>query len=234
VTRVRIGRVALLSAILFGASASAGTPPAVAAVAGPSPGSRAGESSIGILFGVGWYENSDFNADLVGVGIDPIENGFEYGVQYRHRVSRWFSIGGELARMDGRTNPPDGSNSEFGISTTSFLLDVFVHPVTVRDVSLTLFGGAGPLISTRLSQTFPSGAVLDGKRTGFGVMGGAEGELRRGPNFGFFVRGLARQARSKDVVIDDGSGLNPVVYDVDFDGIGVTFGPRWYFGGGPR
>ena len=136
--------------------------------------------------------------------------------------------------MDGRTNPPDGVNSEFGIATTPLLLDVFAHPLTVQNGSLTLFGGAGALIATRLSQSFPSGAVLDGKKTGFCVMGGAEGEMRFGPNFGFFVRSLVRQAQTKDVIVDDGSGLNPVVYDVDFDGIAVTFGPRWYFGGGPR
>ena len=61
-----------------------------------------GESSIGFLFGVGWYDNSDFNADLVRNGIPPIENGFEYGLQFRRRVSRWFSLGRGLRVIEKR------------------------------------------------------------------------------------------------------------------------------------
>ena len=63
------------------------------------------------------------------------------------------------------------------------------------------------------------------------VVGGGEGEVRFGPNFGFFLRGLYRQAETNQVTIDDGTGLDPVRYDIDFNGPAVNFGPRWYFGG---
>jgi hypothetical protein len=239
VTLVRLFRNAALAAILGGASAHAGAPSVLAATAlaperGPAYAWRAGESAVTVLFGVGWYDNEDFNDALVENGIDPIETGFEYGLQYRHRVSRWFSIGAELSRMDGRSNATDGSNSEFGIAATPLLVDVFVHPGQLGNASLAFFGGAGPLIATRLSQTFSNGAVLDGVKTGLCVQGGAEGEIRFGPNFGFFVRGLIRRAETKEVEIDDGSGAEPVRFDVDFNGPAVTFGPRWYFGGEER
>lgn len=192
------------------------------------------ESSIGFLFGVGWYDNSAFNADLVANGIPPIENGFEYGLQFRRSVSRWFSIGLEVGRMDGRTNPTDGSNTEYGISATPLLAEVFAHPVDFGAGSLTLFGGIGPLIGTRLGANFPDGSFAEGRKAGLCREVGAEGEARFGPNFAFFVRGLARRAEAKDIVIDDGSGQGTVRYDVDFDGNAVTFGPRWYFGGAGR
>lgn len=232
--------VAALAAVMTsGALASAGAPSAWADTAlaphrGPAGAWRTGESAVAVLFGVGWYDNDDFNADLVANGIDPIETGFEYGLQYRHRVSRWFSIGGEVGRMDGRTNATDGSNSEFGIAATPLLLDVFIHPVQVKNTALAFFAGAGPLIATRLSQTFSNGGVVDGVKTGLCVQGGGEGEMRFGPNFGFFIRGLVRRAETKELIVDDGSGQGGVTYDVDFNGTGVTFGPRWYFGGDER
>ena len=217
-----------------GDTTATGVPANLVPYRGPAGTWRQGESSVAVLFGVGWYDNDDFNADLVANGIDPIETGFEYGLQFRHRVSRWFSIGGEISRLDGRTNPSDGSNSEFGIAATPLLVDVFVHPVQVKNTSFTLFAAGGPLIATRLSLTFPDGGVLDGVKTGLCLQGGGEGELRFGPNFGFFLRGLVRRAEAKEVEIDDGSGLDPVRYDVDFNGVAVTFGPRWYFGGEER
>ena len=230
--------VSALAAIFVGASAFAGAPSVLAATAllperGPAHAWRPGESSVAVLFGVGWYDNDDFNADLVANGIEPIDTGFEYGVQYRHRVSRWFSIGGEVGRMDGRTNTTDGTNSEFGIAATPLLVDVFVHPGQAGNTSLTLFGGIGPLIATRLSQTFSNGAVLDGTKTGLLAQGGGEGEMRFGPNFGFFVRGLVRRGETRQVEVDDGIS-EPVRYDIDFNGAAVTFGPRWYFGGQER
>ena len=229
--------VAALAAILIsGASVFADAPSACADTAlapdrGPAGAWRNGESAVAVLFGVGWYDNADFNAELELNGIDPIQTGFEYGLQFRHRVSRWFSVGGELARMDGRTNPSDGSNSEFGIAATPLLIDVFVHPLQVKNTSLSLFGGVGPLIATRLSQTFSDGGVLDGVKTGLCTQGGGEGEMRFGPNFGFFVRGLVRRAETKDILVDNGTGQEPRRFDVDFNGVAVTFGPRWYFGG---
>lgn len=230
---------ALVAALLVGAPAVAGAPivhaAATGAVAPPAAGAGdgpAGESSIGFLFGVGWYDNTDFNADLVNAGVPAIENGFEYGLQYRRRVSRWFSIGAELGRMDGRTNPTDGSNIEYAIAATPLHFEVFAHPVAVGNASLSLFGGGGPLIATRLSQSLPNGAVIAGTKTGFGAVAGLEGEARFGPNVGFFLRGLVRRAKTKQIEVDDGTGGgSPVVYDVDFDGLAVTFGPRWYFGG---
>jgi hypothetical protein len=198
----------------------------------PSPARRTtGESSIGFLFGVGWYDNTSFNRDLVENGIPPIENGFEYGLQYRKRVSRWFSIGAELGRMDGRTNPVDGSNTEYGIAATPLLVEVFLHPLEFQNGSVSLFGGIGPMIGTRLGANFPDGSFVEGRRAGLCREAGAELEGRFGPNFGFFVRGLARRAEATDIVLDDGTGAEAARYDVDFDGEAVTFGPRWYFGG---
>ena len=215
---------AALAVGLFGASAIADAPSVLAAP---------GQSSLGVLFGVGWYDNTDFNRDLELNGIPPIENGFEYGLQFRKRVSRWFSIGAELGRMDGRTNPTDGSNTEYAIDGTPLLFDVFVHPVTVGNASLSLFGGIGPVIATRLSASFPDGGLAEGKKLGLSMQAGVEGEGRFGPNFGFFVRTLMRRADAKDIAVDDGSGAEPPRYDVDFDGMSVAFGPRWYFGGSP-
>jgi hypothetical protein len=237
--RYPIAVAALVAILIGGASVFADAPSAWADTAlaperGPAGAWRSGESAVGVLFGVGWYDNDDFNADLELNGVDPIETGFEYGLQFRHRVSRWFSVGGELARMDGRTNPSDGSNSEFGIAATPLLIDVFVHPVQVKGASFALFGGIGPLIATRLSRTFPDGGVLDGVKTGLCMQGGGEGELRFGPNFGFFLRGLMRRAETKEILVDNGTGEPPLRYDVDFNGVAVTFGPRWYFGGEER
>ena len=227
---------AALAAAIGGASALAGAPSAFAdsnllPARGPAAAWRAGESSVAVLFGVGWFDNTAFNEDLVANGISPIENGYEYGLQYRRRASRWFSFGAELARIDGRTNTTDGSNSEFGIAATPLLVDLFFHPVHGNNVAFTLFGGVGPLIATRLSQTFSNGAVLQGSKTGFIMQAGGEGELRFGPNFGFFMRGMLRKAETDQVTVEDGTGLEPVRYDINFNGPAVTFGPRWYFGG---
>jgi hypothetical protein len=233
----RVFRAAFL-ALAAGMAALGAFPGASAAAVTPAdPGTRAparstaGESSIGFLFGVGWYDNTSFNRDLVENGIPPIENGFEYGLQYRKRVSRWFSIGAELGRMDGRTNPVDGSNTEYGIAATPLLVEVFAHPLETRNGSVSLFAGIGPMIGTRLGANFPDGSFVEGRRAGLCREAGVELEGRFGPNFGFFVRGLARRAEATDIVLDDGTGAETVRYDVDFDGQAVTFGPRWYFGG---
>ena len=218
----------------FADSTINGVPANLVPYRGPAGTWRIGESAVAVLFGVGWYDNGDFNADLVANGIEPIENGFEYGIQYRHRISRWISFGAELVHFDGRTNTTDGSNIEYGISATPFMVDGFVHPYQEKNVSLALFGGVGPLIAAKLSQVFPNGAEMSGIKTGFIVQGGGEGELRFGPNFGFFLRGLVRRASVKDVIVDQGIGLPPIRYDIDFNGLGVTFGPRWYFGGEDR
>jgi len=223
-----------LAAALFAWGLVAG-PPAAASIddeAAPKPVyGRKGESSVGVLFGVGWYDNTDFNAALVGFGVEPIENGFEFGLQFRSRLSSWFSLGAEIARLDGRSTVTESSTSEFGIAGTTLFLDGFVHPLTVGNGALTLFAGAGPVVGLRLSQTYPGGDVASGSKLGFGWHGGAEGEARFGENFAFFVRGLVRRANASDIVIGtDDTGV-PILFDADFNGAGVSFGPRWYFGG---
>ncbi len=194
---------------------------------------RRGESSVGILFGVGWYENTDFNEALAGLTppVDPIENGFEYGIQYRRRIRHAVSLGAELGRLDGRTSTdPGGVGSEFGMAGTMLFLDAFVHPLQAGPVALTLFAGGGPVFGIRLSQTYPDGQVAEGQKTGFGWHAGAEGEARFGEYFGFFVRGMTREAGASDIIVsDDPAGL--IRFDADFDGLAVSFGPRWYWGG---
>ncbi len=195
---------------------------------------RKGESLVGILFGVGWYDNTEFNAALTRIGVDPIENGFEYGVQYRKRLSRYVSLGAELGRWDGRTTTLEGGGgSEFGLAGTPFFLDAFVHPLQVGAVGLTLFGGGGPVFAIRLSQTDPDGYIIEGKKTGFGWQAGAEGEARFGENFGFFIRGMTRRAGVDDIILGTLPDNTVVTSDADFDGIAVTFGPMWHWGGQP-
>ncbi len=228
VARVALALLAALPCVP--GTASAATPAAAVDPYAPVYGRR-GESSVGMLFGVGWYDNTDFNDALIGIGVDPIENGFEYGIQYRRRIRHAVSLGAELARLDGRTSTdPGGVGSEFGLAGTMLFVDAFVHPVQVGPAGLTLFAGGGPVFGIRLSQTFPDGTVAEGKKTGFGWHVGAEGEARFGENFGFFVRGLTRQAGADDIIVsDDPSGL--IRFDADFDGLAVSFGPRWYWGG---
>jgi hypothetical protein len=197
---------------------------------GPVYGHK-GESSLGILFGVGWYDNTDFNEALAEIGV-PIENGFEYGLQYRKRLSHYVSLGAELGRWDGRSNTLEGGGGfEFGLAGTPLFLDGFVHPLQVGGCSLTLFAGGGPVFAIRLSETDPGGYVVEGKKTGFGWQAGAEGEARFGENFGFFIRGMTRRAGVDDIFLVTLGDGTPVIFDADFDGLAVTFGPRWHWGG---
>jgi hypothetical protein len=226
-----------LALVLSALAASALVPAAVAAPAAePDPFKpvygRKGESSVGILFGVGWYDNADINAALTEIGVEPIETGFEYGVQYRRRLSRYVSLGAELMRLDGRsTTIEGGGGAEFGIAGTPLFIDAFVHPLQVGGASLTLFAGGGPVFAVRVSQTYPDGYIVEGKKTSFGWHAGAEGEARFGENFGFFIRGLTRHAGADDIILSSDPTLEPVRFDVDFNGPAVTFGPVWHWGG---
>jgi hypothetical protein len=193
---------------------------------------RKGESSVGILFGVGWYDNTEFNAALTRIGVEPIENGFEYGLEYRKRLSHYVSLGAELGRWDGRTTTLEGGGgSEFGLAGTPLFLDAYVHPLQLGGVSLTLLAGGGAVFAIRLSQTDPDGYIVEGKKTGFGWQAGAEGEARFGENFGFFIRGLTRRAGVDDILLGTLPDGTIVTSDADFDGVAVTFGPRWHWGG---
>lgn len=223
--------------VLSALAASALVPAAVAAPAAETDPfkpvyGRKGESSVGILFGVGWYDNSDINATLTEGDVEPIETGFEYGVQYRRRLSRYVSLGAELTRLDGRSTTIEGGGGwEYGIAGTPLFIDAFVHPLQVGGASLTLFAGGGPVFAVRWSRMDPNGYVVEGKKTSFGWHAGAEGEARFGENFGFFIRGLTRRAGADDIIGNTDPTLAPVLFDVDFNGPAVTFGPVWHWGG---
>jgi hypothetical protein len=225
---------ARLVAVLFGVLATTGlaaiAPAARAEVIEPRPG----EIGVGFLFGTGWYENTSFNQRLVDAGIPPIENGFEYGIQVRRRMSRWWSLGLEVDRLDGRSNtsPNDAAGIVYSIAGTPVVAEIFVHPGHYKGFGLDLFGGGGVLAAARVRRD-DGATTLDGKKTGTYLHAGAEGELRIGPNFGFFIRGLWRKAEASDINLTAESGDPTAIFDIDFNGTAISFGPRWYFGSEP-
>jgi hypothetical protein len=231
--RARVASRPLVRGALARACATALASSAGAATAPPLPEEkpgRTGETGIGVWMGGGWYDNEDFNLALDQFGFERIESGFEYGLIVRHRMSRWVSLGVDLLRLDGRSTLDDGE--EFAILGSPLVVNLTGHPVSGGPVAVSVFGGAGLLVGGTVRLATPTGEV-EASQTGFYVHGGAEIEGRIGPNLSFALRGLVRKTRAENIDFREVTGDPTAVFDVDFDGAAIHFGPRWYFGGTP-
>jgi hypothetical protein len=121
--------------------------------------------------------------------------------------------------------------TEYSISGSPLVVDAHLHPVRLRSMELELFGGAGLLVGGTIRIDTPGG-YAEAKKAGFYFHGGAEGVVRLGPSLGFAVRGLVRRAQVNDVDLRPYfTAPSTQLYDLDFSGTAVHFGPRWYFGG---
>jgi hypothetical protein len=202
---------------------------ATAAPPPPEPPGRPGETGIGAWLGGGWYANDSFNDRLQENEIDPIEGGFEYGLVVRHRLSRYLSLGVDLMRLEGRSSTPAGVDYE--MMASPFVINLFGHPISPQHgMDFAVFGGVGLLAGGTIRQSSASNAV-EAKQTGFYLHAGAEAEARVGPNLAFTLRALLRHASATGIDFRDISGDPDAIFDIDFNGAAIHFGPRWYFGG---
>jgi hypothetical protein len=193
------------------------------------PPGRPGETGIGAWLGGGWYANESFNSRLEDNGIGTIDGGFEYGVVVRHRLSRYMSLGADLMRLEGRTSTPSGV--EYVMLGSPFVINVFGHPIEPGGgLDIGFFGGAGLLVGGTIRQSSASSAV-EASQTGFYLHAGAEADARLGPNLAFTLRGLFRHASATGIDFRTVSGDPDAIFDVDFNGLAIHFGPRWFFGG---
>jgi hypothetical protein len=191
---------------------------------------RPGESAVSVLFGGGWYDNESFNDSLIAHDLDPIENGFEYGLTFKYRISRWLSLGLEVSHLDGRSQVPSatpGSGAEYSIAGTPIVLNAHVHAARLGNFGIEGFAGAGPLLGGRL-RLDDEGGTLDATGAGFYWHAGGEGEVRFGPSVALFLRFLIRRTKVEDLSFENQLG-DPSTYDIDFNGHAIQFGPRWYF-----
>ncbi len=178
--------------------------------------------------GGGWYENRQFNGQLEANGIEPIEGGFEYGLVVRHRLSRWASIGMDLMRLEGRTTPSEGV--EYAILGSPIVINGYFHPKAPGKVDFAIFGGVGILMNGTVRATTPA-ATIEAKQLGTYLHVGADAEARIGTNLAFALRGLIRSAKATKIDFRQMTGDPEALFDVDFNGGAIHFGPRWYFGG---
>jgi hypothetical protein len=205
----------------------------IAAGAGHAAGKK-GEVGVGVHFGGGTYDNTDFNADLERVGYGRIDGGIEYGASVDYRLSRWFSLTGSATRIGGEAEPPGGpadpnTVATFAVRGSPLVFGVAVHPLKAKHANFDLFAGAGPLLNATVSLSSAS-LELEGKRTGVYWHGGVMAEYRFSPMVALTLTGLARHAEAKDVDLTEETGDPTAVWDLTFNGTAVWFGPRLYFG----
>jgi len=195
---------------------------------------RKGEVGLGVHFGGGTYDNSDFNADLERVGYGRIDSGIEYGFSVDYRLSRWISLTGSATRIGGDSNPPGGpadpgTTATYGVHASPLVLGAAVHTLSAKHANLDLFAGAGPLLNATVSVS--SGSFeFEGRKTGVYWHGGVMAEYRFSPMVSLTLTGLARHAEAKGVDLREITGDPTAMWDLAFNGTAVWFGPRIYFG----
>lgn len=224
--RIRPGPV--LCCALLGLAALSG-------VARPSDASgKKGEFGLGVHFGGGKYDNSDFNADLDQIGYDRIESGIEYGFSVDYRLSRWISLTGSATRIGGEATPPAGAGDRgttatYAVRASPLVVGAQFHPLSASYANLDVFAGVGPLLNATVSTS--SGTFeFEGRKTGVYWHGGATAEYRFSPVVALSFTALARHAEAKKVDLRGITGDPTAVWDLSFNGTAFWFGPRLYFG----
>lgn len=195
---------------------------------------KRGEIGLGVYFGGGSYDNRDFNADLDRIGYGRIESGIEYGFAVDYRLSDWFSISGSAVRIGGDSTPPNGpanpnTTATYGVRGSPLVLGLIAHAARTRHANVDVFAGVGPLLNATVSSS--SGVFnIEGRKTGFYAHGGVAGEYRFSPMVAMTLSGLARRARARNVDLRQTTGDTTAIWDLDFNGFAVWFGPKLYFG----
>ena len=207
----------------------------VFAVAGGARASgQKGEVGLGVHFGSGTYDNSDFNADLERVGYGRIDSGIEYGFSVDYRISRWISLTGSATRIGGDSEPPNGpadpnTTATYGVHGSPIVIGAALHTLGAKHANLDLFAGAGPLLNATVSVSSRS-FEFEGRKTGVYWHGGAMAEYRFSPMVALTLTGLARHAEAKGVDLRQITGDPEAKWDLAFNGTAIWFGPRIYFG----
>jgi hypothetical protein len=226
---IRPGFVVCVQLLVAGCLAASLVVPARALASG-----KRGEIGLGVYFGGGRYDNRDFNADLEAIGYGRIESGIEYGFAVDYRLSDWLSLSGGAARIGGDSTPPNGpadptTTVTYGVRGSPLILGLIVHPARTRHANVDVFAGVGPLLNATVSSS--SGQFdLEGRKTGFYAHGGVAGEYRFSPMVAMTLSGLVRHAQARNVDLRDTTGDPSAIWDLDFNGFAVWFGPKLYFG----
>lgn len=195
---------------------------------------KKGEFGLGVHFGGGKYDNSDFNADLDRIGYDRIEGGIEYGFSIDYRLSRWISLTGSATRIGGEATPPagagdPGTTATYAVRASPLVVGAQFHPLSSSRANLDLFAGVGPLLNATVSTS--SGSFeFEGRKTGVYFHGGAMAEYRFSPVVALTFTALARHAEAKKIDLRGITGDPTAVWDLTFNGTAFWFGPRLYFG----
>lgn len=195
---------------------------------------RKGEFGLGVHFGAGRYDNSDFNADLARNGYDRIESGIEYGFSIDYRLSRWLSLTGSATRIGGEATPPagagdPGTTATYAVRASPLVVGAQFHPLSAPRANLDLFVGVGPLLNATVSTS--SGIFeFEGRKTGVYGHGGVMAEYRFSPMVAVTFTALARHAEAKKVDLSRVTGDPTAVWNLTFNGTALWFGPRLYFG----
>lgn len=201
--------------------------------AASSASGQKGEVGLGVHFGSGTYDNSDFNADLERVGYGRIDSGIEYGFSVDYRISRWISLTGSATRIGGDSEPPNGpadpnTTATYGVHGSPIVIGAALHTLGAKHANLDLFAGVGPLLNATVSVSSRS-FEFEGRKTGVYWHGGAMAEYRFSPMVALTLTGLARHAEAKGVDLRI-TGDPEAMWDLAFNGTAIWFGPRIYFG----
>jgi len=208
-------------------------------------------ASIGFLYGMGQSVNQDL-VDLAsesGLGEAPdFEASQEFGYSVRFPLKPRLSIDVELTRLRAETEDPlpavDQNHATYTVTALPIVASLYYNVMTNPRWRLNGFAGAGPMQgeATVEFQHDHFGRVIPvqivGRKTGYYLHAGVEGELLPAPRFALVARVLARYANSGEL---DWKRPDFEVYQgfpnsalgdrsVDFSGIAAHVGLRAYIG----
>lgn len=194
-------------------------------------GAEAGRWSIGASFGAGVYAGGSLNDSLRAIGYKEVTQGREYGGSVRYRITRRWSIEGEVIALRGK-GTTDSIEPRFVARTRGLATPLSLdYQLTQNDsYEFSFFGGAGPMFGAGWTAEQVPNRFESQTRTALYGHAGFEGRLRAGPRFAVTMRALGRIARADDLEqIDDPR----IRYGVSMSGFAFSAGLRAWLGALP-
>jgi hypothetical protein len=188
--------------------------------------------SMGGNFGIGIYSNSHLNDDFKLIGIKEINSGIEFGGSLRYGAGPKVGIEIEANRMRGSSSTPDPGFPDVKWHTQAIALPVNVVVTAAQNdqYDFNLFGGVGPIFSTKYGVEQGTISIESESKTGFTFQGGLEGDYKVSPQVALTARALGRYAKASNIALTVPS-VGTTIYDVDFNGAAFSLGLRVFFGG---
>ena len=190
-----------------------------------------GQWSLGGNFGIGFYGMGQVNDTLKANGLDDIKDGIEYGGTLRYGIAPTKSLEVEANWLNGDSKT-DILGTELKINAKALALPLnLLFQISENDkYKLHFLIGAGPLLSTKITQEAGGASDETASKTSFMAQGGFEGDMYLSPTVALTARALGRYAKASDVDLNaddpaDGST------DIDFSGASLSLGLRVFFGG---